>query len=693
MGGGGEGRRAWDDGRAAEVYPGLPDPIRRAIGEAVGAGAGAAHAADLPQVLNVRPDPRDFRDLHYEPGLARLPDAMVPPALPPGRVRVQGGLGSCTGQALAAVVDILHARAAGWPGPPAPQRPVSARMLYEMARAHDELRTDGLDGSSLRGVLKGLFHNGVCEDRLAPYDAGEQDWELSVEMAIDARRIGLGSYLRLRHIADHWHAALNETGAVLASAVLHEGWDGRAVARAGGRIVVPNDARPLGAHAFAVVGFTPEGFLVLNSQGPGWGGFRPDARDGQEPERLPGVALWGYADWARHVLDGWVLRLSARAPEAFRLIGGYTGASVRPPRSTTPRIEINGHYVNLDRGYLVNQGAYPSATPGLQRTRDWLAGDGAPRHPRLLLHFEDALDGRFDMAARAAWLVPRLKARDIYPVVVFWAEGFAEAATSLLQGMAPAVHQRAGGPGAVADMMLEAEARRFLRPLWRDMRAQAVALADRKRHALPALKMLLGLMEARAEGGRPLELHLSAYGAGALALCALSRPIARSGVRVGSMHLLSPLCRVAEVARLRRTLRPAASAVLNLRPEDAQAERCGPYGGPLAQLLERSLEPEDGAEAEPMAALSWPSGRGAPAWAPGRDGSFPRTHRDFGDDPRVWDAVVARILAVSAAARPAVAQPAAAPGVRRGGAPTPPRPAPRTGASPAPPAPGPGPSP
>ena len=114
------------------------------------------------------------------------------------------------------------------------------------------------------------------------------------------------------------------------------------------------------------------------------------------------------------------------------------------PGSTTPRIEINGHYVNLERGALIQQGPYPNVAPSLRRTADWLVKLGhAPAHPRLLLHLEDALDARTGMAARAAWLVPRLKAGRIYPIVVFWAEGFGEAVASLLRGLAPAVQERA----------------------------------------------------------------------------------------------------------------------------------------------------------------------------------------------------------------------------------------------------------
>jgi hypothetical protein len=638
----------WDRRIAAAVYPGLPDPIREAIGAAVGRGADAAHANELPQVLNVRPDPPDFRDLPYEPGLGHISDRHVPAAGDLPAVRNQGALGSCTGQALAAVVDVLHARAAGGTRPP-----VSARMLYEMARAHDEMRIDGLDGSSLRGALKGLFHNGACPESSegAGYDPDDpQPWELTVEMAKAARGIGLGSYRRLRHIADHWHAALAETGAVLASAVVHEGWGRRAVDRAGGRITLPEEPTPRGAHAFAVVGWTEEGFLVLNSEGPGWGGFR--ASDNASP--LPGLALWCYADWARHVLDGWVLRLAARAPDAFRLVGGYVAAAPRPPHSTTPRIEINGHYVHFERGHRIETGPYPSQEPSLRRTAEWLANpERANAHPHLLLHFEDALEPLTDMAGRAAWLVPRLKARGIYPIIIFWSEGFAEAVTSLLAGMAPGVEMRTGGPGAVADLMLESAARRYLRPLWLDLRAQALAMDDAARHARAALEVLLGVLRTRAATGRPMALHLSAYGAGVLPLAALAGRIGASGVPVRSLHLLSPLCCDVEARDLVTALNPAAAALLNLRPEDARAEHCGPYGGPLAQLLERSLQPEEAHGAGvPIAALAL-AVQGFRVLHIGASGApLARTHAGLRDSIDAWAMVASRIAALPCAAGP-----------------------------------------
>lgn len=87
-------------------------------------------------------------------------------------------------------------------------------MLYEQARKYDEYPEDGLPGSSARGAIKGFFHCGTCDASLAPYFDGDVAFQLSVDQAKDARRVTLGSYFRLHHVLNDYHAALNEVRAI-----------------------------------------------------------------------------------------------------------------------------------------------------------------------------------------------------------------------------------------------------------------------------------------------------------------------------------------------------------------------------------------------------------------------------------------------------------------------------------------------
>lgn len=121
-------------------------------------------AADVP----------DARDQIFQPSLRPLRPRLVPlddnpPWWNAGRVRDQGLDPSCVGHALAAVIDHMRAAALIEKHAAAAEgtldKPyVSARMLYNLARYHDEWVGEAYSGSSLRGVLKGFFYNGVCPD-------------------------------------------------------------------------------------------------------------------------------------------------------------------------------------------------------------------------------------------------------------------------------------------------------------------------------------------------------------------------------------------------------------------------------------------------------------------------------------------------------------------------------------------------
>ncbi|MEL6679285.1 MAG: hypothetical protein AAFQ51_11305, partial [Pseudomonadota bacterium] len=348
------------------------------------------------QSLNTAGVIRDFVDLRdqpYAPTLQPLRasytvNPLLFDAAKPGRfdfgVRQQGLTGRCVGFAMASVIDIqrrLQSASAMAHGI-APGERVSADMLYHMARFHEHfgarklsedpraalaepapmLTTDrGRAGvRTLRSVLKGFYHHGVCCEARdladadpscwTPFamcgDAGAEAQFPSVLQAKAARNTTLGAYYRLNHFLNHYHSAINETGCILVSALLHDGWMPDAVAANNGRI--PWAEGTWGqdyAHAFVVVGYTSEGFLVLNSWGEGWGCYPVEGPEGPVP--VPGVALWSYADWAENVLDGWVLRLGVSTPSAFDVSVGEQGQSMAGlgtiRAGTTPCLELLGH--------------------------------------------------------------------------------------------------------------------------------------------------------------------------------------------------------------------------------------------------------------------------------------------------------------------------------------------------------------
>ncbi|MER8873385.1 hypothetical protein NKI04_26370 [Mesorhizobium sp. M0814] len=179
----------------------------------------------------------------------------------------------------------------------------------------------------------------------------------------EARSLSLGAYYRLRPSLNDYHAALNEAGPILVSAATHSGWDHSNVAANDGRILQIFDDK--GGHAFVLVGYDEQGFLVLNSWGPKWGGF----------DKCQGVAHWSYQDWGDSIFDGWVLRLGVSAPGAFDLTVGDQGLFFMQNtqrKTATPAYETVGHMAHLDDGYPVAAGPYTYTQKASRKRSDTL---------------------------------------------------------------------------------------------------------------------------------------------------------------------------------------------------------------------------------------------------------------------------------------------------------------------------------
>ncbi len=175
-------------------------------------------------VLDARPDTLDFRDKMYVPTLYEVPVAMELDEYRKWEVPIldQGSEGACTGFGLATVANYLLRRRKIVPDP----KPVSARMLYEMAKRYDEWPGEKYSGSSARGAMKGWHKHGICGDECWPYKAKRSNDLLNENRTSDALKRPLGAYYRVNHqdlIA--MHSAMAEVGILYATAVVHSGWE------------------------------------------------------------------------------------------------------------------------------------------------------------------------------------------------------------------------------------------------------------------------------------------------------------------------------------------------------------------------------------------------------------------------------------------------------------------------------------
>ena len=171
-------------------------------------GASKQH---FEEILNTRPDPIDQRDFPYQPTLVQLPAKYLNTTylLSDFKVRRQGFESSCVGQALAALIDLqelvrTNNYERNYTG-------ISARFLYENAKKYDHHLEDSLPGSSLRGAIKGFYHNGACKDNVASYvprrPGSRIKYVITSTMRNDARSVSLGTYFRLRHVLNDYHCA------------------------------------------------------------------------------------------------------------------------------------------------------------------------------------------------------------------------------------------------------------------------------------------------------------------------------------------------------------------------------------------------------------------------------------------------------------------------------------------------------
>ncbi len=207
----------------------------------------------IDYVIEANEDYPDQRDWIYRPTLnAILPEFSYPKDLV---ILDQGTEGACTGFAVAASINLLNEKTDQ-------NKKVSARMLYEMAKRHDEWNGEQYSGSSLRGAIDGWRHMGVCDDEAWPYSNNPKyRGDLTLQRARNAQTNTLGAYYRLKPEIADYHAAVNETGVIACSSKVHKGWKNPH----SGIIEFTSNSVQIGGHAFAVVGYTNQGFWVQNS--------------------------------------------------------------------------------------------------------------------------------------------------------------------------------------------------------------------------------------------------------------------------------------------------------------------------------------------------------------------------------------------------------------------------------------------
>ena len=491
--------------RPARQSPARKPAAKRPPGDGATAAGALSGRPVQGHLLNVRADTLDFRDRMYVPTLIEVPSEIpLNEYLSHGVPLLdQGGEGACTGYALATVANYLLRKRRHRPD----QQPVSARMLYDLARRYDEWPGEDYSGSSARGAMKGWNKHGVCSEDKYPSRSSSRAKppRMDGERTEEAKRRPLGAYFRVNHkdlVA--MHAAIAEVGVLFATATVHEGWE-----QVGPDGIIPFNDVSLGGHAFAIVAYDEHGFWLQNSWA-GWG-------RGQ-------LGRISYDDWLENGTDVWVARLGAPVTLSKPISFATAHATTSGLSAAYAYADLRSHIISVgNEGQLKAGGDYGST----RREVEAIFEEDIPRllhgHEKkhLLLYAHGGLVDEEAAVQRVSEYRPALLAAGIYPLAFVWHSDYWTTVTNMLQD---AVRRRRpeGFLDDAKDFLLdrlddaiEPLARRLSGlASWREMKENALAASARGGAARLIVEHVVRLKALMPE----LEIHLLGHSAGAIFL-------------------------------------------------------------------------------------------------------------------------------------------------------------------------------
>jgi len=617
-------------------------------------------ASTIPKRSAV-PDRIDLRDRPYLPPVAVVPGVtLVPKTNIP--VLDQGQTNACTGFALASVVYQLQHSAKRKPMDCC----VSPFMLYSMARRYDEFPGDpnADTGSSLRGAMKAWYKHGACSDRLwtsesmptAQVTKSSDDWWL------DAVQRPLGAYYRVdtRSVTD-MHIALNEIGILYASAVCHSGWDegfSNTSHTKGGYWMIPRRKASIsdGGHAFAIVGYNQDGYIIQNSWGTGWG--------------TKGRAVLPYEDWLDNAMDCWVAQL-----------GVVTDLHLEIARSTTLRVdagkvqlasesslrtrEISPFIINMENnGRLSNTGDFRTqesditalVTHHLGKARTaW----GLSKHDpvNIAIYAHGGLTSEDTAGETAAKWIPALYEHKIFPIFLMWETDLWSTLKGRLADILAGQQRPTGGMfDGVKNWWNERLEKLLATPgtaIWSEMKQNADAISNTAEGGGMKLYQACRQSPYFADLSK-VRLHLVGHSAGAILHSHVVDRLGGKGWKFESVNFMAPAVRI---DLFKKTVVPAITTgkvkcfnQFHLSDDMEQKDpTCKPilgYSRSLLYLVSQSLEqgqktPILGMEKyfnNEIASKNLPN---VYTWAaPGRE-SKSTTHGGFDDDQVTMASVIA----------------------------------------------------
>jgi len=551
--------------------------------------------------LDARPDRLDLRDRLFSPRVQSLPASWPEAAqitsefsayLGRGLVLNQGNEGACTGFGLAAAVNYLLWRL----NRESPK--TSPRQLYHLAKLYDEWPGEDYSGSSCRGALKGWHKHGVCAESLWPYTVNANGSVPAFEApaanwAEDALTRPLGVYYRVeKDDITAMMAALFEAHVLYVSANVHQGW---ALMQPKGKKARPVQFQSMsqlpviqwpskceGGHAFALIGYTSQGFIVQNSWSTDWG--------------FAGFAILTFEDWLANGTDAWTVSLgvpiehgalsrnarpsstqsNVQSPfrnalpssnakrEGFSL---FTAGNHEPDRKGPPLLTTDQAY-GLTIVMENNGSIGPRLTDvenvraGVKRIvyeapRAWydnLPVANKPAVLRIAIITHGGLNSEQDSINRICAMAPYFLDNGIYPLFITWRTGVLETLVDIIQDTMPGLFPEAGGISdvlkvikdkglEVLDRTVELATKKLGGDQWSQMKQNADAAAVAGFTPRGLVEMADWLKKLVTDLGKnKVELHLIGHSAGSLVNGRLIQLLFARSLSIETSTLMAPAC-------------------------------------------------------------------------------------------------------------------------------------------------------
>ena len=232
----------------------------------------------MKRILNCIPSPHMGMDWKFEHAINA--QIVAAPAQLPKSVDLrsawwdvgdQGSTGACVGWALADSVLRFHfARVERIEK----SAHLAARYVWMAAKETDEFNERPtsfieLDGTSLKAALDVVRKFGVVTDSVLPFLDHGMYADDAITFYASASRLKIASYINLERNLEKWRAWLAQQGPILVRLDVDDTWDNASATQGRLESYLPGTVR--GGHAVALVGYTPDGFIVRNSWGTEWG--------------------------------------------------------------------------------------------------------------------------------------------------------------------------------------------------------------------------------------------------------------------------------------------------------------------------------------------------------------------------------------------------------------------------------------